>query len=62
MSEWISVEDRLPERHELILLGWDGEQFFPYDKIDRKAMKPTCKDCVLTHWLPLPEPPEVKDE
>lgn len=34
MMKWISVKGRPPERHETILLGWDGEQFIPYDKVD----------------------------
>ncbi len=62
MNTWISVEDRLPHRAEFILLGWDGEQYIPYDKIDRKSMSPTCKDSQLTHWMPLPPSPKQMEE
>ena len=62
MNTWISVEDRLPHRAEFILLGWDGEQYIPYDKIDRKSMSPTCKDSQLTQWMPLPPSPKQMEE
>lgn len=69
MSEWISVKDRLPDDGTQVLAtGWDdglaegkrhiviaelcrddwftedGDQQFPY----------------LTHWQPLPQPPQGK--
>lgn len=63
MSEWISVKDRLPEDHVAVLvfdsvcrniykawmshdLGeWFSEEYLP-DFLN------------ITHWMPLPEPPE----
>ena len=57
---FINLKEQPPERHETMLLGWDGEQFIPYDKIDRKEMKSTCKGTPLTHWLPMPEAPHVE--
>ena len=49
VQEWISVEDRLPEEGEHILVcyidGWICDQHAPIDN-------------GITHWMPLPEPPK----
>ena len=66
MSEWISVKDRMPEEGvDVLVYGYiyldrkgvdvdfvDGESgnFFYYD------------DGGVTHWRPLPEPPESEDD
>ena len=61
-SEWISVEDRLPETETSVLvctergyifLSWASNEdvfwFYNEDEDDR-----------VTHWQPLPEPPETR--
>jgi hypothetical protein len=69
MSEWISVEERLPEWGLVIAHGirangestiqivctpWRGE----WDMEDQGFMeKPR-----VTHWMPIPEPPQVLPE
>ena len=70
-SSWISVEDRLPERDERVLcrytFGEDGLMYF-YQVLDYYATDPqphfqhTLGDTRMrvTHWMPLPEPPEVE--
>ncbi len=55
MSEWISVEDRLPDRDQKILCheplvinglyDWDGASLIDHGPD-------------VTHWMPLPEPPK----
>ena len=68
---WIPVEERLPEKHECVLLLMKSKRYgvgvgighrlsserhgwmvtylpMPYDEI--------------THWMPLPNPPEVNNE
>ena len=69
MTEWISVEDRLPE---------DGKSVFVYCKEqNRLEFVPFIGDfplliinwetnestCPVTHWMPVPEPPkEISDD
>ena len=61
MSEWISIDDRLPEKDEgVIIYPMDGmvghaDYFFNafstwgYGEVNG-----------VTHWMPLPEPPKDK--
>ncbi len=62
MSEWISVEDRLPGAYTSVLLAfkdlvfitvgfWNGHYWDP----DREDLS----NVPVTHWMPLPDPPEV---
>lgn len=60
MSEWISVEDRLPEsswQKEIVV--WNGKWSRVGHYITGIFVSP--HDEVLdgiTHWMPLPEPPK----
>ncbi len=64
MSKWISVKDKLPEKHKEVLtfrpepdeiiisyLSWmlDGQPIWQ-DEVSN-----------YTHWMPLPKPPKFKD-
>jgi hypothetical protein len=67
--EWISVEDRLPEIYDRVLINYTYEG--GYNKTicakyiggkygwviedDKEGM------CKITHWMPLPEPPTEKE-
>lgn len=66
MSEWISVEDRLPKDDENVLFinsnlggvpqtAWyeEGVGFFPYAVSVAANLV-----AVVTHWMPLPEKPK----
>ena len=68
MSEWISVKDRLPEFGENVLTYSPEEKVSPKycnayigengEWIERSFFeRPLGK---VTHWMPLPEPPEVE--
>ena len=56
-AHWISVKDRLPEKDEYVLcfcnIGDGFQAIFHYGK-ERKF-----DGTAVTHWMPLPEPPEV---
>ena len=66
-QEWISVNDRLPERLKEVLICFDDygrksvsvatyRDYF-YGKEWLSNMVSLSVDCV-THWMPLPEPPK----
>lgn len=61
MSDWISVEDKLPSER-LWVLWHDGKQTMnpPYIHIDYINHRKEAFVNYLhnyTHWMPLPEPP-----
>jgi hypothetical protein len=66
--EWISVKDRLPEKSVPVLICAAGHRVTAYyDKV-KEVFRLTEDDnlyyltkCV-THWMPLPEPPESEGE
>lgn len=52
-ARWIPVEERLPEEGEVVLLYYGGDT-------DPIAVGKYLGLGGVTHWMPLPEPPEVK--
>ena len=68
-NEWISVEDRLPEEGQIVLVHQkDGFIYCAENFAGNVLMSPgwfidnyswDAKE--VTHWMPLPEPPEGKD-
>ena len=67
--EWISVKDRLPDApkdcrkddgtwlgHFLVLYKNGNTQVAPFDFIKREWI---FFDQDVTHWMPLPDPPEI---
>lgn len=70
-SEWISVEDRLPPRDEMIidcsdqaLMFAESDKLYPQYYTGYYNFKTRCwgsneKICdKITHWMPLPLPPK----
>lgn len=66
MSEWISVKDRLPEEFVDVLAYLKNGKINRTwrDKVGfRNATSKKVRwysDGSVTHWMPLPEPPEVE--
>ena len=58
--KWISVEDRLPEQgEEAICIAADGDMMI--GKYTEWGWMFPCYFEDLTHWMPIPEPPEEGD-
>ena len=64
MSEWISVDERLPPAHEWVM-WFDGNytmgHYRPFHHIDKINSRKEATVNYLhnyTHWMPLPPPPE----
>ena len=67
--KWISVEDRLPDHKEPVVYmrrksgrkGWFvGIAYWTVSKKWNPEMESTQAPDGITHWTPLPEPPEDK--
>lgn len=61
--EWISVKDRLPEEM-CFVIGFGGEEVAPvvFCEGEFGMWTPDGLACFnnITHWMPLPTPPELK--
>jgi len=76
MSEWIPTKDRLPEKDQKVLFYvLDREQMYAgYFTIDShrstfasERFRENLNDWwfdeeIITHWMPLPKPPEDHEE
>lgn len=62
-SEWISVEERLPEENTIVLV-WCGEvavyNYLMNDLWYTGYCDITTYEGGITHWMPLPEAPKMK--
>ena len=64
MSKWISVDERLPESGETVLVWNYGEHGFAWLNFTANGTayfsSKDDKNFQVTHWMKLPKPPEVK--
>ena len=57
-SGWISVKERLPEE-DVDVIAWEKAGFAFIDSVKRGMWKVGENNfAVVTHWMPLPEPPK----
>ena len=59
--KWISVKERLPEEYTKALVATEDGQMLVAAYTSDGWMYP-CYGEKPTHWMTLPEPPEVADE
>ena len=57
-QEWISVEDRLPDKYKSVLISCEDEVRIDY--IDAYGFWHDNYPYRVTHWMPLPEAPKMK--
>ena len=57
--QWISVEDRLPDKQPCEYLVVNANNVETAICLDNRWITPR-RVTKITHWMPLPEPPEVK--
>ncbi len=64
--KWIPASERLPEHEDAVLCFIkNGQQdILQFDKFENLwvGMQWTYKRHAVTHWMPLPEPPQEKDD
>ncbi|MFN6189739.1 MAG: DUF551 domain-containing protein [Planctomycetia bacterium] len=64
MSEWISVSERLPESGDMVMVWNYGEHVLAWLNFTNNGTAYfSSKDdsnFEVTHWMPLPRPPERK--
>ena len=59
-QEWISVEERLPPKNEMVLIFCGGAR--ELDWICSTGLWYDHDYTLVTHWMPLPEPPKMKGD
>lgn len=59
-SEWVSVKDRMPEPNTVVLVHYADGKICTADYIDEYLGFVTSS--TITHWMPLPTPPESEDD
>lgn len=65
MSKWINVKDRMPECQACVLVFFDKDSeveigYWRPGKCRWELMTGGIEE--VTHWMPLPEPPELTEE
>ena len=56
---WISVEDRLPEKDEIVIICTDENFIYAGELVgDTWFLDNDSWTATVTHWMPLPQPPK----
>ena len=64
MSEWISVDERLPSTKDYVLV-WRSKPHYCAPFADRSRLYSDQDDFEkrgITHWMPLPDPPKQAED
>lgn len=60
--EWVSVTDRLPERHVDVLVffigAWKNKPVYKVDNYTIDGFWQNTSNNIITHWMPLPDAPQ----
>ena len=65
MSKWISVKDRLPDFGQFVLTYSQmeaGHWVWLYGAVQYNGYFVHTNPDSITHWMPLPEPPQEQDD
>ena len=60
MNEWISVQDKLPDKSGDYLVFCRNHNFVTISYFRGKSQWAKCNK-YITHWMPLPESPKESD-
>ena len=58
MSEWIPVSERLPEESRLVIVEGGVASYLEGVWFTHTRCEASIIQWEVTHWMPLPEPPE----
>ena len=59
MPQWISVDDRLPEDDEIVIICTDENFIYAGELVgDTWILDNDSWTATVTHWMPLPQPPK----
>ena len=59
VQEWVSVDDRLPDDDEVVIICTDKNFVYAGELIgDTWFLDNDSWTATVTHWMPLPEPPK----
>ena len=62
-NKWISIDEKLPENEERVLVYIDSKRYgktLDTDRYLRDSDSWARWNNHITHWMPLPEPPKMK--
>ena len=60
-AEWISVDERLPDENgRFLTVDKKGDMMVCYWEKHFGWFAMVCNKNAITHWMPLPEPPDMK--